>query len=133
MRKRISSTVIIALSLTTNLFSQTSGVPCTGDNCRASIIQAPVKISPQKDELKIDDSYRLEVAMEIEKSKADGKTRVVVESGYDSNGEYYETESYDNVIPNYPEIKLALKQDCKDQEKVLACIEQIKKDECRCA
>ena len=103
---KMVSLLLIGTLATTNLFAVAEGDYCVGGKCYSPLIQKlkrlkelrKIKEKKDKDILKIDDSYELDVSMEIEQQKADGKQFIIVNSGFDEHGEYTETFVYANIL-----------------------------------
>jgi len=123
------SLLIISTITTTSLFAVETGDYCIGGKCYSKL--KPRKIKKEKI-LKVDDSYELDVSMEIEQQKADGKKPIIVDSGFDEDGEYFETSSYYNVPSELGVVKdTAPKYFCPDK-KTLYCADKTNESDCKC-
>jgi hypothetical protein len=124
------SLLLISTITTTNLFAVETGDYCIGGKCYSKL--KPRKIKKEKI-LKVDDNYELDVSMEIEKQKAEGKKPIIVDSGFDENGEYFENLSYYNVPNELEEIEnTAPKFFCPDKKTLYCAKTTPTENDCRC-
>jgi len=128
MIKAISPLIISTLA-TSNLFATQAGDYCINGQCYSK------NIKPKKREkiLKVDDSYQLDVSMEIEKQIAEGRKPIIVSTEIDENGEYTEAYSYYNLPNELEEEKEATPKFFCPDKKTLYCDKTTPTEsDCRC-
>lgn len=130
MIKAISLLLIGALA-STNLSAVEAGDYCIGGQCYSKL--KPKKIKKEKEILEVDDSYELDVSMEIEQQRADNKKAIIVDTGFDEHGEYYENSSYYTVPNQLGEVEeTAPKYFCPDKKTLYCDNTTSAENNCRC-
>ncbi len=131
MIKAISLLLISTITIS-NLFAVEAGDYCIGGKCYSKL-KPRKKIKIEKKILKVDDNYELDVSMEIEQQKADGKKSIIVDSGFDDQGEYFENSSYYNVPNELEDIKdTAPKYFCPDKKTLYCADITSTESDCKC-
>ena len=128
---KVISLLLIGTLATTNLSAIEAGDYCIGGKCYSKL--KPRETKKRQEILKIDDSYELEISMEIEKQKIDGKKPIIIDSGFDEYGKYTETFIYANISSRLTkDEEKAPKYFCPDK-KTLYCDDIAPNhNDCRC-
>jgi hypothetical protein len=122
------SLLLIGTLTTSNLFAVAEGDYCVGGKCYSPLIERIKRLKELKKRqkiedstiLKVDESYELDISMGIEQQKADGKSSVIVNTGFDADGDYTETFIYINILNDSKEEDVTPKFFCPDK-KTLYC------------
>ncbi|SFV65894.1 hypothetical protein MNB_SV-12-841 [hydrothermal vent metagenome] len=116
---KVISVLLIGTLVTSNIFAVEAGDYCIGGKCYSKL--KPRNIKKKKDILKVDDEYKLDVTMEMEKQRIDGKKPIIVDSGFDEDGEYTELVSYYKIPNELSEVEESVPKFFCPDKKTLHC------------